>query len=202
MRSQSSSCDYDYCAEITLTSPRSLYLCCDRNHHAVISTMPLQSRFHHQDRNPDPEIADTIFPNRAAIAIFLRSWSSGWDHYNFAAIAISSPGSQSWPWDRRYDFSKLGNCEEELPKKPVGRLSADTLPTVYRQVAYISGKICWPSVGQHTADSRPTVGRQTADSWPTVDRQVFWGGLLHNYPKLRRNGDNLPTITIITLRSL
>ena len=27
----------------------------------------------------------------------------------------------------------FGNCEEELPKKPVGRLSADCRPTVYRQ---------------------------------------------------------------------
>ena len=28
----------------------------------------------------------------------------------------------------------LGNCEEELPKKPVGRLSADSWPTDGRQV--------------------------------------------------------------------
>ncbi|CAH3033779.1 unnamed protein product [Porites lobata] len=55
-------------------------------------------------------------------------------------------------------------------------------PTVGRQVAYISGKICWPSdgrlsansrptVGRHTADSRPTVGRLSVDRRPTVDRQ-------------------------------
>ena len=74
----------------------------------------------------------------------------------------------------------FGNCEEELPKKPVDQQSTDrlrkkkncvnvsrtsyrqvtdTLPTVGQQVAYISGKTC-----------RPTVGRQ-----------VFWGALLHNY---------------------
>ena len=41
---------------------------------------------------------------------------------------------------------KDGNCEEELPKKPVGRLSAD---------------------------SRLTVGRLSADSWPTDGRQVL-----------------------------
>ena len=34
----------------------------------------------------------------------------------------------------------MGNCEEELPKKPVGRLSVN----------------CWP-----------TVGRLLADRWPT-----------------------------------
>ena len=38
------------------------------------------------------------------------------------------------------DSKDDGNCEEELPKKPVGRQSAD---------------------------SRPTVGRLSADSWPT-----------------------------------
>ena len=27
-----------------------------------------------------------------------------------------------------------GNCEEELPKKPVGQLSADSRPTVYQQL--------------------------------------------------------------------
>ena len=99
MRSQSSSCDYDYCAEIALTSPRSLYLCCDRNHHALISTIPLRSRilffqiaprlqssfdhdhqgeiiitslglrFHRQGRNPDLGIADTTFQNCVAMAI-------------------------------------------------------------------------------------------------------------------------------------
>ena len=45
---------------------------------------------------------------------------------------------------------RLGNCEEELPKKPVGRLSVNC---------------------QQTADSRPTDGRQSADSRPTVGRQ-------------------------------
>ena len=37
-----------------------------------------------------------------------------------------------------------GNCEEELPKKPVGRLSVNCRPTVDRQVT----------------DSLPTVYRQ------------------------------------------
>ena len=36
----------------------------------------------------------------------------------------------------------LGNCEEELPKKPVGRLSVVCWPTVGRLLAD-----CWPSVG-------------------------------------------------------
>ena len=45
-----------------------------------------------------------------------------------------------------------GNCEEELPKKPVGRLSADSRPTV----------------GRLSADSRPTVGRLS------TDRELFF----------------------------
>ena len=32
-------------------------------------------------------------------------------------------------------YCTMGNCEEELPKKPVGRLSADCRPTVGRQLA-------------------------------------------------------------------
>ena len=55
-------------------------------------------------------------------------------------------------------------------------------PTVGRQVANISGKTCWPSVGQLSADRRPTVSWLSADSWPTVGLQVFWGALPHNYP--------------------
>ena len=51
----------------------------------------------------------------------------------------------------------LGNCEEELPKKPVGWLSVN----------------CRPTVGRLSADSRPTVGRLSADSWPTDGRQVL-----------------------------
>ena len=36
---------------------------------------------------------------------------------------------------QRYLVQVAGNCEEELPKKPVGRLSADCRPTVDRQSA-------------------------------------------------------------------
>ena len=62
-------------------------------------------------------------------------------------------------------ISILGNCEEELPKKPVGQLSVDCQPTDYRQVT----------------DRLPTGYQQTADSRSTVGRQVFQGALLHNY---------------------
>ena len=48
--------------------------------------------------------------------------------------------------------------------------SADCRSTVGRQVAYISGKTCRPSVGQLSADKRPTVGRLSADRRPTVGR--------------------------------
>ena len=41
----------------------------------------------------------------------------------------------------------IGNCEEELPKKPVGRLSVN----------------CRPSVDRQVTDSLPTVNQQVTD---------------------------------------
>ena len=41
----------------------------------------------------------------------------------------------------------IGNCEEELPQKPVGRLSVNCRPTVDRQVT----------------DSLPTANQQVTD---------------------------------------
>ena len=43
-----------------------------------------------------------------------------------------------------FEIGDPGNCEEELPKKPVGRQLA----------------VCRPTVGRQSADSRPTDGRQ------------------------------------------
>ena len=68
-------------------------------------------------------------------------------------------------------FSQHGNCEEELPKKPVSRLSAICRPTVCRLLAD-----CWPTVGRLSADRRPTgfpqnIAYQSADSRPSNDRQ-------------------------------
>ena len=37
-----------------------------------------------------------------------------------------------WIW--RKVKREVGNCEEELPKKPVGQLSVNVRPTVDRQV--------------------------------------------------------------------
>ncbi|CAH3153979.1 unnamed protein product, partial [Porites lobata] len=51
------------------------------------------------------------------------------------------------------------------------QLSVDCWSTVGRQVAYISDKICWPSVGRLLVDTPPTVGRLSVDRRPTVDRQ-------------------------------
>ena len=88
----------------------------------------------------------------------------------------------------------FGNCEEELPKKPVGRLSVDCRLSVGRlstvcwpTVARLSAN-CWPSVGRLLADCRLFVGRlladrfspkqrlsvgqQSADKRPTVGRQL------------------------------
>ena len=56
-----------------------------------------------------------------------------------------------------------GNCEEELPKKPVGRLSVNCRPTVGRLLPN-----CRPTVGRLLADSWATVGRLSANSRPTV----------------------------------
>ena len=44
-------------------------------------------------------------------------------------------------------ITSLGNCEEELPKKPVGRLSVN----------------CRPSVDRQVTDSLPTVNQQVTD---------------------------------------
>ena len=68
---------------IAITSPRSLYRRRDRDHHAAISTMPQRSRFHRQDRNPAPEIAEAIF--QIAEAIF----KSRRDRDHRAEIAIT-----------------------------------------------------------------------------------------------------------------
>ena len=56
----------------------------------------------------------------------------------------------------------VGNCEEDLPKKPVGRLSVNCQPSVDRQSAD-----CWPTVGRVSTNSRPTVGRQSSIRRPT-----------------------------------
>ena len=54
-------------------------------------------------------------------------------------------------------YWNFGNCEEELPKKPVGRQLA----------------VCRLTVARLSADSWPTVARLLANSWPTVGRQVL-----------------------------
>ena len=43
---------------------------------------------------------------------------------------------------QKYINCNIGNCEEELPKKPVGRLSVNCRPTVGRQLV-----VSWPTVG-------------------------------------------------------
>ena len=75
------------------------------------------------------------------------------------------------------NYSNNGNCEEELPKKPVGRLSADCWPTVGRQLGNSRPTVgrqltdCCPTVGRQLTDCCPTVGRQLTDCCPTVGRQ-------------------------------
>ena len=93
----------------------------------------------------------------------------------------------------------MGNCEEELPKKPVGRLSADRSVSsrVCRVIHHHYGILhhvncsclpqfsfflnlsvtCWLAVGRLSVTCRSTDGRQLTDSRPTG----FLGALLHNY---------------------
>ena len=64
--------------------------------------------------------------------------------------------------------TRNGNCEEELPKKPVGWLLAICRPTVGQLLV-----VCRPTVGRQTANRfcpkyRRPAGRQSADSRPTV----------------------------------
>ena len=68
----------------------------------------------------------------------------------------------------------MGNCEEELPKKPVGRLSA----------------VCWPTVGRLSADCRPTVGRQVFPKTQTISRPTVG----------RQTTDSRPTVGDVSVR--
>ena len=62
----------------------------------------------------------------------------------------------------------MGNCEEELPKKPVGRQLVVCRPTGFaRNIGYLSvlnlSVTCWLAVGRLLVTCRPTVDRQSAD---------------------------------------
>ena len=61
-----------------------------------------------------------------------------------------------------YKHMAFGNFEEQLPKKPVGRLSINCRPTDSQQLADCILGVCRPTVGV----CRPTVGRLSADSLP------------------------------------
>jgi len=52
-----------------------------------------------------------------------KACSTGWQTPLLTLIFFQN----QWP-------SNLRNCEEELPKKPVGQLSGDCRPTDYRQI--------------------------------------------------------------------
>ena len=91
--------------------------------------------------------------------------------------------SKNWEKTLRFVLMFYRQATDRLPRHY--QQLADCRPTVSQQVAYISGKTCWPSVGQLSADRQPTVGRQTTNcrltvGWLSADR-FFWGALLHNY---------------------
>ena len=71
----------------------------------------------------------------------------------------------------------IDNCEEDLPEKPVGQLSAVCWPTVSRLLVDCQ-PVCWSTVS-------PSVGRLLANRQPTgfaLNRPVSRrGALLHNY---------------------
>ena len=121
-----------------------------------------------------------------------------------------------WMFMKRKPRENIQVCHNVSPTSY--RQVTDILPTHYqlspdcrwavgRQVAYISGKICWPSDGRlsansrptvcrHTADSRPTVGRLSVDRRPTVDRQStdrFFGEVFFTITDTRK-----PSLQIIT----
>ena len=69
-------------------------------------------------------------------------------------------------------------------------------PTVGRLIVYVLGKTCRPSVGRHTADSRPTVGQQTANR--------FFGELFFTITQLSIQGNivNVPSDVNSTVHCL
>ena len=81
---------------------------------------------------------------------FHRTWQGGISFHYGLPIRLCLD-SNCPPFVFRVRFScfcgKLGNCEEELPKKPVGRLSVN----------------CRPSVDRQVTDSLPTVNQQVTD---------------------------------------
>ncbi|KAK2562675.1 hypothetical protein P5673_014380 [Acropora cervicornis] len=64
--------------------------------------------------------------------------------FHLHKLAKKQWSMETFQLKNRKKQAKKGNCEEELPKKPVGRLSA----------------VCQLTNGQQLAVSRPTVGRQ------------------------------------------
>ena len=79
--------------------------------------------------------------------------------------------------------AELGNCEEELPKKPVGRLSVNCRPTVGRLSAD-----SWPTVGQLSTDKRPTVGQLFGELFFTITQSWSDPRCLKAKKKWRNDG--------------
>jgi len=77
-------------------------------------------------------------------------------------------------------WQKQSNCEEQLPNKPAGWMSAICWPTVGRMSVN-----CWSFVGRLTADNWPALGLLSAavDRWPTVVCIQLQG--VNERPKLR-----------------
>ena len=72
--------------------------------------------------------------------------------YGWAMVRPLPYGGFRWVEPKHYTEKEegigyIGNCEEELPKKPVGRLSVN----------------CRPSVDRQVTDSLPTVNQQVTD---------------------------------------
>ena len=60
-----------------------------------------------------------------------------------------------------FSDSMTDNCEEELPKKPVGQVSANCWSSIVQRSAH-----CWPTVGRQVYHKhRLPVGQQTINSW-------------------------------------
>ena len=100
-----------------------------------------------------------------------NNWTD-WSTIQGVITWISSKSDSAKPkailklWARL--LPELGNCEKELPKKPVGRLSVNCRPSVGRLSA-----VCQPTVGRLSAICWLSIGRLSAICRPTDGQQVF-----------------------------
>ena len=136
-------------------------------------------RQHILDENPEKDEQDEVFEewlleyecdiNFAGSSPAMESegasvlWGRSIDHHNLRYKWIVCDGDSKAFNSVEHVYGetkveKLGNCEEELPKKPVGRLLANCRPTNGRQSANCRPTGFAQNIGYLSADCRTTVG--------------------------------------------